>query len=178
MCKVFTQDYTRCGCRKIWQKVCRNHIDYTHKQIDNSPCPDITTHTLSSVEGLRPGTRNHPGPCPQTYVTYVIQTEEERQADIRDASLWAPSASTTSHSGSWLWEGKPKPKTAKVDVAFGMQNQQAPELGQPQVRNSSRKKRKDMVADLKADQMSVDSFDQADYEAWKSRDDGTWKVGS
>jgi hypothetical protein len=51
MCIETTQHFYTCLCIIVRTKVCISHVEHTHKQIDNNPCPEIEKRFAETKNG-------------------------------------------------------------------------------------------------------------------------------
>ncbi|KAL3423331.1 hypothetical protein PVAG01_05078 [Phlyctema vagabunda] len=89
MCVKTVEVYADCGCLKVSNSICYEHIEHTHMQIDDKPCPKLKFKLGSYIERAPVGTRNHRGPCPREYNSYTFQSERyaEREREKEKEKL-------------------------------------------------------------------------------------------
>jgi hypothetical protein len=51
MCLRTTQYFDTCTCTIVRTKICISHVEHTHKQIDNNPCPKIEKRFIETKGG-------------------------------------------------------------------------------------------------------------------------------
>jgi hypothetical protein len=51
MCIETTQHFYNCSCTIVHTKICIPHVEHTHKQIDNNPCPKIEKRFVETRDG-------------------------------------------------------------------------------------------------------------------------------
>ncbi|KAE8453040.1 hypothetical protein EG329_012227 [Mollisiaceae sp. DMI_Dod_QoI] len=121
MCVETTQSFTTCYCTVVRHNICTKHIEHTHQQLDNEPCPNFvqryvqTPSTTSQRGTLGCTSTTH---CPrEKKKLYHFQTwalNKERLAAFAefhvrtDASCWDgqghPNWRHTCEMGG-AWEG-------------------------------------------------------------------------